>query len=175
MSLPTPEMYRELRMMAKRIMQGERKGHTLSATDLFHEAYSRLRPFFDGSTKEVVECRSLFAMTMRRVLVDHARKRMRRSRCLSRTRITDTQLEKMIADSSENDYADRLVELDLALHQFAKQYPVHSKVVELKYFGGLTVLQCAEQLDIGAATVQRYWNFARAWIGREMEKNELSC
>jgi DNA-directed RNA polymerase specialized sigma24 family protein len=81
----------------------------------------------------------------------------------------------MIADSSENDYADRLVELDLALHQFAKQYPVHSKVVELKYFGGLTVLQCAEQLDIGAATVQRYWNFARAWIGREMEKNELSC
>lgn len=173
MSLPTPEMYRELRMMAKSIMRAERKGHTLSATDLFHESYSRLQPLLSSTAKDIGEFRALFALTMRRVLIDHARKRTRRLRRFSRVAIASDQVDRFIDFTRDHDdYADKLLELDLALGRFAEIFPLHAKVVELKYFGGLTVQQCAEQLEIGPATVQRYWNFARAWIGREMEKTE---
>jgi len=80
------------------------------------------------------------------------------------------QIQTVLESQTSNGLADRLLELDLALQRLAEVYPVHAKVVELKYFGGLTVHQCADQLEIGPATVQRYWQFARAWIGREMEK-----
>ncbi|MFM8187552.1 MAG: sigma-70 family RNA polymerase sigma factor [Pirellula sp.] len=173
MSLPTPEMYRELRLMARSIMRGERKGHTLSSTDLFHEAYSRLQPLLESSQGDVGEFRALFVLTMRRVLVEHARKRSRRSLRLTRIAISENEFGQLSKEPSDldraEDYAELLLQLDLAVERLKVKYPVHAQVVELKYFGGLTVLQCAEHLGLGSATVQRYWNFARAWIGREME------
>ena len=145
----------------------------MSATDLFHEAYTRLKPVLTTSAKDIIEFRALFALTMRRVLIEYARKRTRRARRISRISISSNEMERFV-DISEGheDYADKLLELELALVRFAQIFPLHAKVVELKYFGGLTVQQCAEYLEVGPATVQRYWSFARAWIGREMEKFE---
>jgi len=170
MHTPSAEMYRELRSLARSLMRGERRGHTLSPTDLFHEAYTRLNPFLTESEKEIGEFRGLFAMTMRRVLVEHARKRSRRMRRLGRVAVPSDQFLTVLDVHDGKLHLDRLLDLDLALRRFSEVFPVHAQVVELKYFGGLTVAQCAEQLGIGQATVQRYWNFARAWIGREMEK-----
>lgn len=170
MSMPSVEMYRELRSLARSLMRGERRGHTLSPTDLFHEAYTRLNPFLTESEKEIGEFRGLFAMTMRRVLVEHARKRSRRMRRLGRVAVPSDQFLTVLDVHDGKLHLDRLLDLDLALRRLSEVFPVHAQVVELKYFGGLTVAQCAEQLGIGQATVQRYWNFARAWIGREMEK-----
>ena len=109
-------------------------------------------------------------MTMRRVLIEHARKRSRRMGRLARVAVPSDQFLTVLEVHNVNLHVDRLLDLDLALRRFSEVFPVHAQVVELKYFGGLTVAQCAEQLGIGQATVQRYWNFARAWIGREMEK-----
>lgn len=170
MSMPSVEMYRELRSLARTLMRSERRGHTLSPTDLFHEAYSRLNPFLTESEKDIGEFRGLFAMTMRRVLVEHARKRSRRMRRLARVAVPSDQFLTVLDVHDGKLHLDRLLDLDLALRRLSEVFPVHAQVVELKYFGGLTVAQCAEQLGIGQATVQRYWNFARAWIGREMEK-----
>lgn len=170
MHTPSVEMYRELRSLARSLMRGERRGHTLSPTDLFHEAYTRLNPFLAESEQDIGEFRGLFAMTMRRVLVEHARKRARRMRRLARVAVPSDQFVTVLHVDDGNLHLDRLLELDLALRRLSEVFPVHAQVVELKYFGGLTVVQCAEQLGIGQATVQRYWNFARAWIGREMEK-----
>lgn len=176
MSLPSPDNYQELRMMAKHIMRSERKGHTLSATDLFHEAYWRLSPLLSPTCKDLGEFRSLFALTMRRVLIEYARKRARRNRRYSRLAISSDELVQFLDLSNpQEDSAERLLDLDLALSRFAEKFPMHARVVELKYFGGLTVQQCAEQLEISPATVNRYWNFARAWIGREMEKIDPPC
>lgn len=170
MNTPSVEMYRELRSLARTLMRSERRGHTLSPTDLFHEAYSRLNPFLTESEKDIGEFRGLFAMTMRRVLVEHARKRSRRMRRLARVAVPSDQFLTVLDVHDGKLHLDRLLDLDLALRRLSEVFPVHAQVVELKYFGGLTVAQCAEQLGIGQATVQRYWNFARAWIGREMEK-----
>lgn len=170
MNTPSVEMYRELRSLARTLMRSERRGHTLSPTDLFHEAYSRLNPFLTESEKDIGEFRGLFAMTMRRVLVEHARKRSRRMRRLGRVVVPSDQFLTVLDVHDGKLHLDRLLDLDLALRRLSEVFPVHAQVVELKYFGGLTVAQCAEQLGIGQATVQRYWNFARAWIGREMEK-----
>jgi RNA polymerase sigma factor (TIGR02999 family) len=172
MKLLTSELYRELRELAKNYMRGERKDHTLSGTDLFHEAYSRLHPSLPTLSNESGDLRALFAITMRRILLDHARKKTRRARLVARIAIPDNQLDRFSATTSEEDNAERLLELDEALQRFAEKYPIHAQVVELKYFGGMTVQQCADHLGICTATVQRYWNFARAWIGREMERIE---
>jgi RNA polymerase sigma factor (TIGR02999 family) len=170
MNSPSSELYRELRSLAKFLMKSERRGHTLTPTDLFHEAYFRLNPFLSVAQRDIGEFRGLFAVTMRRLLVEHARKRARRARMLHLLAIPADQIQTVLESQTSNGLADRLLELDLALQRLAEVYPVHAKVVELKYFGGLTVHQCADQLEIGPATVQRYWQFARAWIGREMEK-----
>ncbi|MFM8325145.1 MAG: ECF-type sigma factor, partial [Pirellulaceae bacterium] len=170
MNTPSIDVYRELRSMAKVLMRGERRGHTLTPTDLFHEAYSRLNPFLSTSEKDIEEFLGLFAVTMRRVLVEHARKRARRTRRLHSMAIIADRFSTVLESQPWNRQADRLLDLDLALQRLAAIYPLHAKVVELKYFGRLSVHQCADHLDIGPATVQRYWQFARAWIGREMQK-----
>lgn len=170
MNSMTAELYRELRELAKSYMRGERKDHTLSGTDLFHEAYSRLRPSLPTLSNESGDLRALFAITMRRILLDHARKKTRRARIVARIAIPDNQLHQFSATPLDEDNAEKILELDEALQRFTQKYPIHAQVVELKYFGGLTVQQIGDHFGICPATVQRYWNFARAWIGREMER-----
>lgn len=180
MSFPNAELYNELRAIAKRFMSRERRDHTLSPTDLFHEAYTRLGPILSATstgakgpgeaTSGAETLPALFTITMRRVLIDHARKRSRRIRKLTRLAVPSQTLNSFGCATSEEDRADQILVLDTALKRLAIDYPVHAKIVEYKFFGGMTFLQCAKNLDIGEATVHRYWNFARAWINREMHR-----
>jgi RNA polymerase sigma factor (TIGR02999 family) len=151
------------------MMQRERKSHTLSATDLFHEAYARLHALMSEPENFQAKAKGLFAITMRRVLLEHARKRNRRMR-ISAQLPSPSEKTLWLHAARQGEFAEKLIDLDQALERLAQDYPIHAKIVELRYFGGMTVLQCAEHLGIGSATVQRYWTFARAWIGREMER-----
>jgi RNA polymerase sigma factor (TIGR02999 family) len=183
MNMPSTELYQELRAIAKRFMNRERKDHTLSPTDLLHEAYTRLCPLLSSSTfgnpeldvanHKAETLPSLFAITMRRVLIDHARKRARRSVRLKRVGWIEPSDDSDCGTVVEKGKAASLLELDEVLTRFAIRYPLYAKVVELKFFGGLTVVQCAEEIGVCPATAQRYWNFARAWIAREMDRIEL--
>ena len=154
-------------------MRRERADHTLSPTDLFHEAYLRLAPFLDHSATNTTSVAGLFAVTMRRVLIDHARKRARTRRKAMRsgsaTSVTDFSNE----DEKQEAEAVKLLDLDEALSRFAVRYPVHARVVEMKFFGAMTITECAEEVGICRATAQSYWNFARAWIARELDRIDL--
>ncbi len=173
MSIPNSELYRELRALAKRLMSRERRDHTLSPTDLFHEAYTRLTPLLRDSTDQVESLPGLFAITMRRILIDHARKRARRKKRLTRVSNAGARVEQICEEWDDADNAEKLLELDEALTRLAAQYPLHAKVVELKYFGGLSVAACAQELGFCVAKTQRYWNFSRAWIAREIDRISL--
>lgn len=167
------ELYSELHKLAHYFIRSERKDHTMSGTDLFHEAFSRLRPSLPIVASDSGELRALFAITMRRILLDHARKKLRRERIISRVMIQDDGIECICGAELEDENAEKLIDLNEALRRLQSKYPLHAQIVELKYFGGMTVAQCGEHLGICNATVQRYWSFARAWIGREMERISL--
>ena len=166
------ELYSELHKLAHYFIRSERKDHTMSGTDLFHEAFSRLRPSLPIVVSDSGELRALFAITMRRILLDHARKKLRRERILSRV-FLEQDLDCVCGSKIEDEHAEKLIDLDESLRRLQSIYPLHAQIVEMKYFGGMTVQQCGEHLGICNATVQRYWNFARAWIGREMERISL--
>ncbi|MFM8572430.1 MAG: ECF-type sigma factor [Pirellula sp.] len=166
------EIYGELRDLARNYIRAERKDHTLSATDLFHEAYARLHSHLDFDQTNFKLIRTLFATTMRRVLIDHARKRTRRNKTLMRTTIPSGLLEQFGGMIDDEDQAERLLELDAALGRFSQLYPVHAQIVELRFFGGLNFDECAMELGVCSMTVQRYWKFARAWIARDIARQE---
>jgi RNA polymerase sigma-70 factor (ECF subfamily) len=175
--LTNDEIYGELRELARSFMSGERRDHTLSATDLFHEAYTRLYPYlginnspFDETNVNAV--RALFATTMRRVLIDHARKRISRNRRLMRNSIPCSTLDQLGGISDPDDQAERLVELDAALERFGIQYPIHAQIVEMRFFGGLSFEECAVELEVCLMTVHRYWKFARAWLARDIIRQQ---
>jgi RNA polymerase sigma factor (TIGR02999 family) len=170
--LTNDEIYGELRDLARNFMRGERKGHTLSATDLFHEAYTRLHQHLDFDETNFDLIRSLFATTMRRVLIDHARKQTRRNRLLIRTTVSISMLECFGEIIEGENQAERLLELDVSLDKFSQLYPVHARIVELRFFGGLNFEECAAELGVCSMTVQRYWKFARAWIARDIARQE---
>ena len=169
MSIPDGQMYSELKSIAQSILKRERRAESMSPGDLFHEAYCRLKEYLSNPANDVQDVKALFAQTMRRVIIDHARKRSRRERRLSRIDLNlDHQPDhKELGDNS--DRAKTLLLLDQALTKLAMDYPAHAKVVELKYFGGLTIPQCAQQLRVSEPTIERYWAFARKWLAREVQ------
>jgi RNA polymerase sigma factor (TIGR02999 family) len=156
-------VYSELRMMADRYLQRERPDHTLQPTALVHEAYLRLV----GQTRVSWQNRSHFfgvaAQMMRRILVDHARTRNRQKRGGAQPRLA---LEQVI-DQPEC-YGPDLVALDAALSRLAEFDLRKSRVVELRFFGGLSVEETAQVLDVSSQTVQRDWQVAKAWLYQEM-------
>lgn len=151
--------YPELRAIARRHFRGQPRDHTLQATGLVHEAYQRLvrqdvpwenrRHFF-----------AFASVMMRRILVDHARARRRRGLV--------TTLEDHPAAAGTVGRLD-LIALDEALGRLEVEHPFEAKVVELRYFGGLSIEETAEQLDVGHATVERAWALARAWLFRALQ------
>jgi RNA polymerase sigma factor (TIGR02999 family) len=156
-------VYSDLRKKAAAFLRRERPGHTLQPTALVHETYLRL-----VDQKRVVwQSRAHFlgvaAEMMRRILVDHARNRKARKRGGSRTRVT---LDEALASSGPR--ALDLIALDDALNELAALDPRQSRVVELRAFGGLSVEETAEVMEISPATVKRYWAFSRAWLARRM-------
>jgi RNA polymerase sigma factor (TIGR02999 family) len=162
-----PLVYGELRKLAAYHLRAERVGHTLQPTALVHEAYLRLA----GRDELVVHDRAHFvaiaAQVMRHILVDHARGRARGKRGGACTIVA---LDEAAA-AREAREAD-LVALDDALTELSRLSPQQSRIVELRYFGGLTIEEIAEALGIAVARVRSDWTLARAWLRRELSRSE---
>jgi RNA polymerase sigma factor (TIGR02999 family) len=153
----------ELRRLARRYLAGERPGHTLQPTALVNEAYLRLAAGQPVDWQNRAHFVGVAAHQMRRILVDHARKRHRAKRDGGGVRVTfDEQLP--VADERGHD----VVALDEALEKLARLDPRRSRIAELRYFGGLSVEETAEALSVSVATVMRDWRLARAWLQREL-------
>ncbi len=151
-------LYPELRRLAQQLFRRERQDHTLQPTALVNEAWLRLS---GGSAMASEDRRHLFAMAarvMREILVDHARSRGRVKRD-GGERVTLSRLE--LADSNE---ALDLVDLDEALQRLEAIDPVKARIVELRYFGGLSIEETGQNLDQSPATVKRHWQAARLWL-----------
>jgi RNA polymerase sigma factor (TIGR02999 family) len=159
-----PQVYAELRRLAYRYMGRERGGHTLQATGLVHEAYLRLA----GQDGLEIEDRGHFlaiaANTMRRILVEHARARGRLKRGGDRARVTLEDESGLVGPKAPVD----LERLDAVLERLAALDPRQARIVELRFFGGLTVEETAAALGISPATVKREWVTARAFLRREL-------
>jgi RNA polymerase sigma factor (TIGR02999 family) len=161
----TPLVYRELHRLARRAMARERPGHTLQTTALVHEAYLRL---IDSSRVRWQNRAHFFAVSaqlMRRILVDFARSRQYQKRG-GKARHVD--LEEAVVVSPKR--AADLVALDDALSQLASIDARKGQVVELRFFGGLSVEETAEVLEISPRTVLREWSLAQAWLHRELDQ-----
>lgn len=160
----TPLVYRDLRRVAARLLRGERSGHTLQPTALVNEAYLKLA----GQAKIQWQNRTHFfavaARAMRQILVDHARGHMRAKRGGGANVVT---LEEGLLFAPERS-AD-LLALDQALQRLSVIDPRKTKVVELRFFGGLDNDEIAEALQVSPNTVMRDWNMAKAWLRREIK------
>jgi RNA polymerase sigma factor (TIGR02999 family) len=154
-----PLIYDELRRLAAYHLKRERKSHTLQATALVHEAYMRLVNQRPVDWRNRAQFLGLASEIMRRILVSHARKHAAVKRGGQEQRVSLS-----IADLSSKQQDVDLIMLDDALNKLASNDPRKSRVVELKFFGGMTNDEVAELLQVSDATVEREWTFARAWL-----------
>jgi RNA polymerase sigma factor (TIGR02999 family) len=153
-----PLVYDELRKLAVQKLAREKPGQTLQATALVHEAYLRLvGPDGQRSWKDGGHFFAAAAQAMRRILVDNARRKRARKHGAGFQR---QPLDAIAAPEVD----DELVALDEALNKLAEAEPIKARLVELRYFGGLTGEQAAQVLAISPATADRHWAFARAWL-----------
>ena len=153
--------------MASRYMTGERAAHTLQSTALVHEAYVRLVDQRLVDWQNRAQFFGLAAQAMRRILVDHARSRGRAKRGSDPPRVAmDTVDPAAPPDAIDPEDA---VALDIALNRLEAIDPLQAEVVELRFFGGLSVEEAAEVLSISPSTVKREWALARAWLRRELD------
>jgi len=152
-------LYPELRRRAAAYLRRERAGHTLQPTALVNEAYLLLAAQRVGGWRDRTHFAAMAAQMMRRVLVDHARRRKttKRSGQWSRVTLTDQ------AAASPDDGID-VIALDDALSELASFDPEKSRLVELRYFGGLSIDETAEAMNVSPATIDREWRAARAWL-----------
>ena len=160
-----PLVHQELRRLAHRYMAGERSGHTLQTTALVNEAYLRLVDCARVRWQDRAHFFAVSASLMRRVLVDFARSRGYRKRGAGARPVT---LDENLALGPPQ--SPDLVALDDAMEALAAVDPRKSKVVELKFFGGLTVEEIAEVLRVSPQTVLRDWKLAKSWLLREMKR-----
>lgn len=164
-----PLVYDQLRRLARGYLRRERAGHTLDATGLVHEAYERLV----DQSRVRWQGRSHFfavgAQAMRRVLVDHARSRGRQKRGGDWQRVTFTEAGDR-AIGGELDF-EQLLSLDAALERLARLDPRQVRVVELRWFAGMTTAEVAELLGVSNRTVEGDWAHARSWLRRELEES----
>jgi RNA polymerase sigma factor (TIGR02999 family) len=163
-----PLVYAELRQLAAAYLRRERSDHTLQPTALVHEAYLRLIEERKVDWQGRGHFFSVAAMLMRRILVDHARAHIaaKRGGGLARVPLTDT-----VAMSRER--PDQLLTLDEGLTRLASLDAQQGRVVELRLFAGLSVLETSRALDISPATVKRDWAVAKAWLAREIQRTSV--
>lgn len=164
-----PLVNQELRRIARRHMFGERAGHTLQTTALVNEAFLRLVNSRRVSWQNRAHFFAISSQLMRRILVDHARARGYQKRGGGVPKIT---LDEALVGPAEK--GRDLVALDDALTALAEVDPRKSKVVELRFFGGLSVEETAEVLKVSPETVMRDWRLAKAWLAREMKRSETT-
>lgn len=160
-----PLVYTELRAQARRCLRMERPDHTLQSTALVHEAYLRLVDQNPAHTQNRAHFVAVAARLMRQILVDYARRR----RAAKRGPEYKVQLDESF-DLPQKQGVD-VVALDDALTRLSRRDQQQGRVVELRFFGGLTVEETAEALDISPATVKRDWNMAKAWLTREVGRS----
>ena len=158
-----PLVYDELRRLAASYLRRKAGAHTIQATALVHEAYVQLANQSSISMEGRAQFYGLAAKVMRDILVDHARKRMATKRGGDQLRLSLTEAERF-GHKPEVE----LLALDDALKVLAATNPKHSRVVELRFFGGLTIEETAQVMTLSHATTERYWSFARAWLRREL-------
>lgn len=154
-----PLVYEELHRMAARYLRQERPGHTLQATALVHEAYIRLAGQRDAKWQNRAQFFAVASQLMRHILVDYARAQLRGKR--------GGKQQKVSLDDSllvSPDRTDELLAVNESLSRLEKMDPRQGRIVELRYFGGLTVDETAEVLQISSKTVLREWNVAKAWL-----------
>jgi RNA polymerase sigma factor (TIGR02999 family) len=160
-----PAVYNELRRLAHSCLRGERPGHTLQATALVHEAYLRLLAQQPATWDDRSRFIGIAAHLMRQILVEYARGRRREKRGGKDQRRVPLDESMAIIDPA---HADRWDALDSALDSLASFSPRQTQIVELRYFGGLTIEEVASLLDLSEKTVKRDWAAARAWLRREL-------
>jgi RNA polymerase sigma-70 factor (ECF subfamily) len=158
----TPIVYDELHRLARRYMKGERPGHSLQTTALVNEAYMRLVDYKGMQWQNRAHFFAVSAQLMRRILVDHARRHnLKRGGGVQHVSLDDTAIVG-------GERAADLVALDDALNLLGTLDPRKVQVVEMRFFGGLSVDETAEVLKVSAVTVMRDWNTAKAWLYREL-------
>lgn len=161
----TDNVYNELRHIARRYMRNERAGYTLQTTALVNEVYLRLVDVKNIEWQQRAQFFGLAAQLMRRILVDAARARGSQKRGGGAVKVS---VDEALVLSPERDAS--LVALDEALEAFSKLAARQAKVVEMRYFGGLSEEETAEVLKISLRTVRRDWNFAKSWLMRELSR-----
>lgn len=161
-------VYADLRRLASAYMKNERDDHTLQPTALVHEAYIRLVDWKNVSWESRAQFFAVAAEVMRRVLIDHAR-----GRSASKRKGTKLVLDDAVSLPSEP--AIDLIGLDDALVALEKLDPRQAKIVELRFFGGLTIEETAYVLGVSETTVRREWTFAKAWFQRELTSEKGSA
>ena len=158
----TPIVYDELRRLARHYMKGERAGHSLQTTALVNEAYLRLVDYKRMQWQNRAHFLAVSAQAMRRILVEHARRRnVKRGAGIAHVSLDEAALVT-------TDRCGDFVSLDDALNALAERAPRKAKVVELRFFGGLSVEETAEVLHVSSITVMREWKSAKAWLYREL-------
>ena len=158
-----PKVYDELRRLAKYYLQRERKGHALQVSDLVHEAYLRLVDAKEIDWQNRAHFFAIAAGRMRRILVEHARSRQAAKRGGGEYRLSLGKADKVAGKNDVN-----LLSLDEALQRLEALDAQKARIVELRYFGGLTIEETAEALKISPATVKRDWAMARTWLRSEI-------
>lgn len=163
-----PLVYNELHAMAHHYLRGERSDHTLQTTALIHEAYLRLAQQGPFPTENRNHFVAIAATLMRQILVDYARQHRADKRGADRTIKLEDNIDPVFQAEKDVD----VLLLDDALTQLAQRDPQQSRIVELRFFAGMTVEETAAVMDISAATVKRDWAMARAWLSRQMKRGD---
>jgi RNA polymerase sigma factor (TIGR02999 family) len=167
----TPIIYDELRRLAQHYMRHERAGHTLQATALANEAYLRLVDVKGVDWQDRVHFLAVAARIMRRILTDAARTRASAKRGGGMARVNhSTAVDFDRLPTPDSDRAAELCALDDALNTLAQLDARRAQVIELRFFGGLSVDETAEVLHVSPQTVMRDWKLARAWLARELRR-----
>ena len=160
-----PLIYHELRRMAHRQMRRERAGNTMQTTGLINEAYLRLIDYKRVQPRDRSHFFAIAAQAMRRVLIERARSRNSAKRGSGGEKVSLEEVAELV-----DERAASLVALDEALATLATMDPRKAQIVELKYFGGMTIEETAEVLDVSTPTVERDWQMARIWLHREINR-----
>lgn len=164
-----PVVYDELRRLARHYMSEERPDHTLQTTALVNEAYLRLMDYKRMNWHDRAHFFAVCAQLMRRILVDHARRRLYKKRGAGKDPVSLDEAVFVSANVNQD-----LVDLDDALTALARIDTRKARIVELKFFGGLDIDETAEVLKVSASTVKREWKRAKMWIYQELSKKKCS-
>ena len=158
------ELYEELRALAAHHLRGERAGHTLQPTALVHEVYLRMQGREGLAITRRTHFMAVASIAMRRVLVDHARARVAEKRGGGVTHVTVGPDSAITEDRTED-----VLAVDAALAKLAIEDPQAERIVEMRFYAGMTEVEIAEVLNVSERWVRKQWAFARAWLRRELQ------